>query len=132
MNERQEKQLDNLIDEIVKTTSVSQNEINTVAESPFLYRRIRARIEDENKDKSIFSLWSDLFRTFKLATQFTAIIALIAVAVFLLQPSKNQSLKDNAVSASPLLDEVVFSSDDMFEDAVGLSNSNKVLNEVKK
>lgn len=132
MNERQEKHLDNLIDEIVKATSASQNEINSVAETPFLYRRIRARLEEENKDKSILSLWSDLFRTFKLATQATAIIALIAVAVFLLQPSKSQSLKDNAISASPLLDEVVFSNDDMFEDAVGLSNSNKVLNEVKK
>lgn len=131
MNDKHEKQLDSLIDEIVKATSANQNEINRVAESPFLYRRIRARIEAENNDKSILSLWGDLFRTFKLATQVTAIIALVAIGIFLFQPSKTQSLKDNAVSASPLLDEVVFSNDDMFEDAVGLPNGNKVPKEVK-
>lgn len=129
MREKQEY-LDKLIDEVVKATSASEDEITRVAESPFLFRRIRVRIEQEEKsDNSILSFWSDLFQTFKLATKVTATVALLVIFAFVLIP-KSSPQKNNLVSNTPVLDELA--NDDMFAEVVGLPASAKIPNEVRK
>ena len=121
--------LDNLVDEIVRATAVNEDDVNAIAESPFLYRRIRVRIsEEKDTDRSILSFWSDLFSTFKLATKVTAAVALIIVFAFFLLPSKSPA--SEAMSPTPVLD--VALSDDMFAEAVELPNGAKVPYEVNK
>jgi hypothetical protein len=125
-----EERIENLIDEVVKVSSPNQDEINAVAESPFLYRRIRNRIEEEKKDdNSILNFWSDLFRTFKLATQATAVIALIAVGIFLFVPSNTNSSNENASAQRQSVD---FDDEEMFDETIGFANETKAPKEVKK
>lgn len=127
--QQEHNKLDNLVDEIVRATTVNEDDVNAIAESPFLYRRIRVRIsEEKDTDRSILSFWSDLFSTFKLATKVTAAVALIIVFTFFLLPSKSPA--NEAMSATPVLD--VALGDDMFAEAVELPNSAKVPYEVNK
>lgn len=48
-NHIDDEKLDRLSDELFRALEASDNEINTAAESPFLFRRIRARIESEQR-----------------------------------------------------------------------------------
>lgn len=129
MKEKHEH-LDKIIDEVVKATSPSEDEIVKIAESPFLFRRIRVRIEQENKsDNSILSFWSDLFQTFKLATKVTATVALLVIFVFVLIPKSSQQ-KNSVASNTPVLDELA--NDELFAEVVGLPASVKIPNEVRK
>lgn len=124
-----EERIENLIDKIVKASLPNQDEINAVAESPFLYRRIRNRIEEERQDNSILRFWADLFRVFKLATQATAIIALVALGVLLFLPSNTTLPSDNSSAqrqSADLYDE------EMFNETIGLSTEVKSPKEVKK
>lgn len=121
--------LDNLVDEIVRATDVNEDDVNAIAESPFLYRRIRVRIgEEKDGNRSILSFWGDLFATFKLATKITAAVALIIVFTFFLIPSMTPV--NDAMLSTPVLD--VALGDDMFAEAVELPNGAKAPNEVSK
>jgi hypothetical protein len=125
-----EELIEKIIDEVVKTSSPKQDEINAVAESPFLYRRIRNRIEENKKgDNSILNFWSDLFRIFKLVTQATAIITLLVVSLFLLAPSNSKLPGDSSSAQNQAAD---FDDDEMFDETIGLLNDTKAPKEVKK
>ncbi len=70
--------LDRLSDELFRALEASDNEINTAAESPFLFRRIRARIEAEQRrmneeNNSWFALMAQV-------RQAIPVFALLAIA----------------------------------------------------
>lgn len=72
--------LDRLSDELFRALEASDNEINTAAESPFLFRRIRARIEAEQRRMNEENnSWFALMAQFRQAIPVFALLAIVAL-----------------------------------------------------
>jgi len=72
--------LDKLSDELFRALEASENEINTAAESPFLFRRVRARIEAEQRRLSEEnSSWFALMAQIRQAIPVFALLAIVAL-----------------------------------------------------
>lgn len=71
--------IDQLADELLSALAVSDAEIDAAAESPFLYRRIRVRIEQEERRRTGESNpWLALFQTAQRAVPAFVLAAIIA------------------------------------------------------
>jgi len=55
----QQKRLDLAGRRIVKASGLSEAEVNNIAESPFLYARVRARVANESEKQEV-TIWSNL------------------------------------------------------------------------
>lgn len=72
--------LDRLSDELFRALEASDNEINTAAESPFLFRRIRARIEAEQRRMNEENnSWFALMAQVRQAIPVFALLAIVAL-----------------------------------------------------
>lgn len=72
--------LDRLSDELFRALEASDNEINTAAESPFLFRRIRARIEAEQRRLNEENTsWFALMAQVRQAIPVFALLAIVAL-----------------------------------------------------
>lgn len=80
-NHIDDEKLDRLSDELFRALEASENEINTAAESPFLFRRIRARIESEQRRLAEENNpWLALMTQVKQAIPVFALLAIVALA----------------------------------------------------
>jgi hypothetical protein len=76
-----DEKLDRLGDELLRAFDASDLEINTAAASPFLYRRIRARIEAEERQRSEErSSWFALLQTARQSLPALALLAALAAS----------------------------------------------------
>ncbi len=72
--------LDRLSDELFRALEASDNEINTAAESPFLFRRIRARIDAEQRRlNEENNTWFALMAQVRQAIPVFALLAIVAL-----------------------------------------------------
>lgn len=77
----EDDKFDRLSDELFRALEASETEINTAAESPFLFRRIRARIEAEQRRLSEeSSSWFTLMAQVRQAIPVFALLAIVALA----------------------------------------------------
>ncbi|MGE0886251.1 MAG: hypothetical protein AB7P14_22170 [Blastocatellales bacterium] len=75
-----DEKLDRLSDELLRSLEASEAEINTAATSPFLYRRIHARIEAEKRRLSEESNpWLALMLQVRQAIPVFALLAVVAL-----------------------------------------------------
>ncbi len=76
-----DEKLERLSDELFRALEASESEINTAAESPFLFRRIRARIESEQRRLAEENNpWLALLTQFRQAIPVFALLAVVALA----------------------------------------------------
>ncbi len=91
--------LDRLSDELFRALEASDNEINTAAESPFLFRRIRARIEAEQRRlNEENNSWFALMAQVRQAIPVFALLAIVALVSSLYLYSWGNKPMENAGS----------------------------------
>lgn len=102
-----DEKIDRLSDELFRALEASESEINTAAESPFLFRRIRARIESEQRRLvEENNPWMALLTQFRQAIPVFALLAVVALASSLYlhksETNSNASEQPNLVAGLPL------------------------------
>jgi hypothetical protein len=116
-----DEKLDRFSDELLRAFEASDTEINNAATSPFLYRRIRVRIEaEERRLAEQRNQWFALLVSAKHALPVLAMLAVIAVSAFLYLPSRWQQPIPSEEPPTLMSDVFSFSQDEMLASAVGL------------
>ncbi|HEX7314410.1 MAG TPA: hypothetical protein VF297_10830 [Pyrinomonadaceae bacterium] len=75
--------LERLAREVVRASAAGEAEADAVADSPFLYARVRARIEAERRRREEGEGWLGLFGVAWRAVPAMAMVAALALALFL-------------------------------------------------
>ncbi len=123
-DELDDEMLNRFSDELLRAFEASDAEINTAATSPFLYRRIRVRIEDkERRLAEQRGSWMEVLTGVKHAIPVIASIAIVALAALMLTPafSQRQSANSPGEETPTLMSDVYsFSQDDLIASAAGV------------
>jgi hypothetical protein len=78
----EDEKLDRLSDELLRAFDASESEINTAATSPFLYRRIRVRIEAEEKRRAAEgNPWLAILSILRRAIPALAMVAMLTAGL---------------------------------------------------
>jgi hypothetical protein len=116
-----DEKLDRFGDELLRAFEASDAEINNAATSPFLYRRIRVRIEaEERRLVEQRNQWFALLVSAKHALPVLAMLAVIAIGALLYLPSRWQHQIPSEEPPTLISDVFSFSEDEMLASAVGL------------
>ncbi len=95
-----DEQLNRFSNEAFDALQVSESEINSTAQSPFLLRRIQVRIEAEARRRAeANNPWQLWLLTFKQAVPAMALLALVAVGSFWALNDANDNLAENDAPA---------------------------------
>ncbi len=116
-----EEKLDRFGDELLRAFETSDAEINNAAASPFLYRRIRARIAaEERRMAEQRHTWTAMLAGAKRAIPVMAMLAVVALISLIAIPQR--STTDGVSEETPTLmsDVFSFSQDELLASAVGL------------
>jgi hypothetical protein len=115
-NHIENEKLDRFGEELLHAMEPSEAEINMAAASPFLYRRIRVRIEAEQKRLTEErGRWFTFFVEAKHAIPVLAMIAIIAVGLLWYTPRPTTQS-----NASPAVVEIIpLSNDEMMTSIIG-------------
>ena len=116
--ELDDEKLNRFSDELLRAFEAEDAEINTAATSPFLYRRIRVRIEaEERRLAEQRSVWQVLLTGVKRAIPVMAMLAVVAFASLIMRPAANVPGEE---PPSLMSDVFSFSADDLIASAAGL------------
>jgi hypothetical protein len=74
--------LDALGREVVRASAANEEEADAVAASPFLYARVRARVASERARLEEADDWRAALRVFSRAAPTAAVVAALAIALF--------------------------------------------------
>ncbi len=77
----QQKRLDLAGRRIVEASRLSEAEVNNIAESPFLYARVRARVANESEKQEV-TIWSNLSLASSKAIPAMALAAAVSLGLF--------------------------------------------------
>lgn len=124
-DELNDETLNRFSDELLRASEAGEAEISTAAASPFLYRRIRVRIEaEERRIAHQRSAWMSLLAGVKHAIPALLAFAVVAVASLMLTPSLSQQWPTAGVGNEEpptlLLDVLSFSQDELIASAAGV------------
>ena len=123
--ELDDEMLNRFGDELLRASEAGEAEISTAAASPFLYRRIRVRIEaEEQRLARQRGAWMSLLVGVKHAIPVVAAFAVVAVASLMLTPPISQQWPPAGVGNDEpptlMLDVFSFSQDELIASAAGL------------
>jgi hypothetical protein len=124
-DELNDETLKRFSDELLRASEAGEAEISTAAASPFLYRRIRVRIEaEERRIAQQRGAWLSLLAGVKHAIPALLAFAVVAVASLMLTPSLSQQWPTAGVGNEEpptlLLDVLSFSQDELIASAAGV------------
>ena len=124
-DELDDETLNRFSGELLRASEAGEAEISTAAASPFLYRRIRVRIEaEERRIAQQRSAWLSLLAGVKHAIPALLAFAVVAVASLMLTPSLSQQWPaagvGNEEPPTLLLDVFSFSQDELIASAAGV------------
>lgn len=124
-DELDDETLNRFSDELLSAFEAGEAEISTAAESPFLYRRIRVRIEaEERRIAQQRGAWLSMLAGVKHAIPALLAFAVVAVASLMLTPSLSQQRSTGVgVNEDPptlMLDVFSFSQDELIASAAGV------------
>jgi anti-sigma-K factor RskA len=110
---RSEEQLDLRGREIVRASAMNETEGESAAASPFLYARLRSRINAEREQREAGESWSAMLRVIWRAIPAMAMVAILAVTLFLsanfrTQPAAVASVEDLLDTSGAEVESVVF------------------------
>src|SRR5215213_10764476 len=77
------ERLERVAREVVRAAAAGEGEAQAAADSPFLYVRVRARIEEERRRREEGEGWLALFGVAWRAVPAMALVAVLAMALFL-------------------------------------------------
>ncbi|MDT4896946.1 MAG: hypothetical protein QOH25_2023 [Acidobacteriota bacterium] len=78
-----DEHLDRIGRELVRASAANSDEAETVATSPFLYARLRSRINNEREQREAGESWLTMLGVIWRAIPAMAMVAIFAVALFL-------------------------------------------------
>lgn len=81
--ESRAERLERIAREVVRASAAGDVEADAVADAPFLYARLRARIEEERLRREEGEGWLALFAVARRAVPAMALVAVAALALFL-------------------------------------------------
>jgi hypothetical protein len=124
-DELDDETLNRFSGELLRASEAGEAEISTAAASPFLYRRIRVRIEaEERRIAQQRGAWLSLLAGVKHAIPALLAFAVVAVASLMLTPSLSQQWPTAGVGNEEpptlLLDVLSFSQDELIASAAGV------------
>ena len=124
-DELNDETLNRFSGELLRASEAGEAEISTAAASPFLYRRIRVRIEaEERRIAQQRGAWLSLLAGVKHAIPALLAFAVVAVASLMLTPSHSQQWPAASVGNEEpptlLLDVFSFSQDELIASAAGV------------
>jgi hypothetical protein len=85
-----DEQLDRIGRELIRASAANSDEAETVAASPFLYARLRSRINSEREQREAGESWRAMLGVIWRAIPAMAMVALLAVVLFLSANSGTQ------------------------------------------
>jgi hypothetical protein len=85
-----DEHLDRIGRELIRASAANSEEAETVAASPFLYTRLRARINSEREQREAGESWLTMLGVIWRAIPAMAMVALLAVVLFLSAGSGTQ------------------------------------------
>lgn len=110
-----DEKLNRFSDELLRAFEAGDAEINTAATSPFLYRRIRVRIEaEERRLAEQRGAWQDLLAGVKRAIPVMAMLAVVAFASLIMRQTANED------PPTLMSDVFSFSQDELIASAAGI------------
>lgn len=117
--------LNRFSDELLRASEAGEAEILTAATSPFLYRRIRVRIEaEEQRLAQQRGAWLSMLYGVKHAIPALLAFAVVAVASLMMTPSLSQQWPAASVGTEEpptlMLDVFSFSQDELIASAAGV------------
>lgn len=114
--------LNRFSDELLRAFEASDAEINTAAASPFLYRRIRVRIEaEERRFAERRGAWLALLAGVRRAIPVMVMLAVVALASLMLMPSRSQHRQGDGEEPPTLMSDVFsLSQDELIASAAGV------------
>lgn len=83
LDDARRERLERFAREVVRASAAGEAEAQTAADSPFLYARVRARIEEERRRREEGEGWLALFGVAWRAVPAMALMAVMALALFL-------------------------------------------------
>lgn len=123
-DELDDEMLNRFSDELLRAFEAAEAEISTAAASPFLYRRIRVRIEaEEQRLARQRGAWLSLLAGVKHAIPVMVAFAVVAMASLMLTPSLSQQRPAAGVGNEEptlMLDVFSFSQDELIASAAGV------------
>jgi hypothetical protein len=124
-DELDDETLNRFSDELLRASEAGEAEISTAAASPFLYRRIRVRIEaEERRIAQQRGAWLSLLAGVKHAIPALLAFAVVAVASLMLTPSHSQQWPapgvGNEEPPTLMMDVFSFSQDELIASAAGV------------
>lgn len=127
-DELNDEKLNRFSDELLRAFEAGEAEISTAAASPFLYRRVRVRIEaEERRLARQRGAWMSLLVGVKHAIPVMAAFAVVAVASLMLTPSFSQQWPaagvGNEEPPTLMLDVFSFSQDELIASAAGVETA---------
>ena len=120
-----DESLNRFSDELLRASEAGEAEILTAASSPFLYRRIRVRIEaEEQRLAQQRGAWLSMLYGVKHAIPALLAFAVVAVASLMMTPSLSQQWPaagvGNEEPPTLMLDVFSFSQDELIASAAGV------------
>src|SRR5262245_44954155 len=124
-DELDDESLNRLSDELLRAFEAGEAEILTAAASPFLYRRIRVRIEaEEQRLAQQRGAWLSMLYGVKHAIPALLAFAVVALASLMMTPSLTQqwpaASTGNEEPPTLMLDVFSFSQDELIASAAGV------------
>jgi hypothetical protein len=124
-DELDDETLNRFSGELLRASEAGEAEISTAAASPFLYRRIRVRIEaEERRIAQQRGAWLSLLAGVKHAIPALLAFAVVAVASLMLTPSFSQQWPAAGVGNEDpptlMMDVFSFSQDELIASAAGV------------
>lgn len=83
IDDARRERLERFAREVVRASAAGETEAHAAADSPFLYARVRARIEEERRRREEGEGWLALFGVAWRAVPAMALVAVAALALFL-------------------------------------------------
>ncbi len=83
LDSARKERLERVAREVVRAAAAGEGEAQAAADSPFLYARVRARIEEERRRREEGEGWLALFGVAWRAVPAMALVAVMALALFL-------------------------------------------------
>ena len=124
-DELDDESLNRFSDELLRASEAGEAEISTAAASPFLYRRIRVRIEaEEQRLAQQRGAWLSMLYGVKHAIPALLAFAVVALASLMMTPSLSQQWPaagvGNEEPPTLMLDVFSFSQDELIASAAGV------------
>lgn len=123
-DELDDEMLNRFSDELLRAFEAGEAEISAAAASPFLYRRIRVRIEaEERRMARQRGVWLSMLAGVKHAIPALLAFAVVAVASLILTPSLSKHWPAGGGNEEPptlMLDVFSFSQDELIASAAGM------------